>query len=84
MPGPNGSGVRTRELITALAKVPAVQRILRMTIEPGDVIVVEVTRPLSEQERVIAARQLPRAFPHNQVVVLDAGMTLKIGVESRP
>lgn len=81
MTAQNGKHAKTRELIATLAKLPAVSRIARTVIDPGDVIVIEVARPLSPEEQALYARQLQRAFPHNRILILDAGMTLKIGVE---
>lgn len=74
------NGASVKAAIAALAKLP-VARIARLVIEPGDVLVIEVTRPLSPEEKVRGSQQLQRAFPHNRVLILDAGMTLKIGVE---
>jgi hypothetical protein len=68
-----------RDAMRALMALPAVTRIAQATVEPGDVIVIEVPGALTVTQQKLIAEQLRGIWPANQVLVLQNGMQLKIG-----
>jgi len=50
----------------------------RVSPNPGDVIVIEHKLPLSPGDRVAVQQQFKKVFPKNDVVVMQAGMEIKI------
>lgn len=52
--------------------------IQRVSPQPGDVIVIEHKLPLATGDRLKVQQQFQSLFPKNQVVVLQAGMEMKI------
>jgi len=52
--------------------------IKRVSPQPGDVIVIEHKLPLATGDRMKVQQQFQSLFPKNQVVVMQAGMEMKI------
>lgn len=50
----------------------------RVSPQPGDVIVIEHKLPLATGDRMKVQQQFQSLFPKNQVVVMQAGMEMKI------
>ena len=50
----------------------------RLTLKPGDTVVVTSDRVLDMQEHEILSRWLKNAFEGHQVVVLELGLSLKV------
>lgn len=67
-----------REAIAALMALPASATLTRAEVKADDVIVVESTQFLNDDEMQTIHRQIQIAFPGRRVVVLDHGLTLKI------
>lgn len=74
-----------REAIAALLALPAATtRITRAAVAPTDVIVIETEQLLAETDRDGIRRAMKYSWPHNEVVVLDGGLKLKIAETSSP
>lgn len=58
--------------------------VTRATVEKDDVIVVEAPGRMTAEEQALITRALRRIWPHNQALVLQDGMTLKIGTYVPP
>lgn len=56
--------------------------IQRISPQPGDVIVIEHKLPLATGDRLKVQQQFQSLFPKNQVVVMQAGMEMKIVSQS--
>lgn len=52
--------------------------IQKVSCKPGDVIVIEHHLPLSTGDRIKVQEQFQKLFPGNQVVVMQAGMKMKV------
>ena len=52
--------------------------IKRVSPQPDDVIVVEHKLPLATGDRIKVQEQMQSLFPKNKVVVMQAGMELKL------
>jgi len=50
----------------------------RVSPQPGDVIVIEHRLPLSTGDRMKVQEQFQSLFPKNKVVLMQAGMELKL------
>lgn len=50
----------------------------RVTPQPDDVIIIEHKLPMSTGDRMKVQEQFQKMFPKNQVVVMQAGMELKL------
>jgi hypothetical protein len=50
----------------------------RVQPQPGDVIVIEHKIPLATGDRMKVQQQFQSLFPKNEVVVMQAGMELKL------
>lgn len=58
-------------------------RVTRLLVEKGDVVVVECPGAISEATERLIEKQLRILWPHNKVLILQEGMTLKIGTPAR-
>jgi hypothetical protein len=67
-----------REALTVLTAMPAVARISRADVTPASVIVVETDKRLSVDMRTQIRDSLQRIWPHNQIVICDEGLRIKI------
>jgi hypothetical protein len=52
--------------------------IQRVSPQPGDVIVIEHKLPLATGDRLKVQQQFQSLFPNNNVVVMQAGMEMKL------
>ena len=50
----------------------------KVSPQPGDVIVIEHHLPLATGDRLKVQQQFQSMFPKNEVVVLQAGMKMKV------
>jgi hypothetical protein len=50
----------------------------KISPQPGDVIVVEHKLPLATGDRMKVQKQFQSLFPKNEVVVMQAGMEMKL------
>jgi len=67
-----------RDAIAALMSIPALSSIQSVCMATDDVIVLEVERHLSSQERQNIEAQVSQLWPGRRVVVLDGGMKIKV------
>ena len=67
-----------RAALKALLAMPAVTSVSRAALKSDDVIVIQTERLLSDHEIEHIKRGVQSVWPQQRVVVLDAGLQLKI------
>lgn len=67
-----------REAIATLTAMPAVTRIARADLAPGDVIVVESDKILSRDAIQSIEAGVARVWPGRKVVVFSEGLRMKV------
>jgi hypothetical protein len=71
-----------REALAALLAIPEVGSISRLTVQPGQVIVVECPMRLTEEQATHIYQRLLHElrpiFPQTKILVLSEGITLKV------
>jgi len=67
---------RRRQRVASRVPLP---RAVRVTVEPGDVIVLESPCAVTPEQRDGLTRKLRDLWPMNTSLILDNGVTLKIG-----
>jgi hypothetical protein len=67
-----------RDALKALMALPATARISRVTIQPHDVIVIEVDNALTGPAARNIQTSIERIWPDHKAIVLDPGMRLRI------
>jgi hypothetical protein len=60
-------------------EVPEFQ-IAKMTVKPGDVIVLKVNTDITEKQRTVIRERLKSIWPKNEVLVLHKDVTLGVMV----
>lgn len=72
-----------REAVAALKALPAVTRISRADLKPGEVLVVECAGEISQDAAAHIVAKLKQVWPDSKAVVMSGGMKIKI-VEGAP
>ncbi len=69
-----------RDAIKAVMAMPAVAAISTATLEPDDVIVVEIEKftYLSDEASDRIRQQIQAVWPNRRVIVLDGGVTMRV------
>jgi len=66
-----------REALALLSSLPAVRSVSRLDVSPKTVICIETSMRLTPAGREALRDQVRQVFPEQQVLVLDAGMTIR-------
>ena len=61
-----------------VAEMPEITEVQRIALNPGDVVVARVAGRLTAKQAHMVSQQLRKAFPSNEVLVLDGSAELDV------
>lgn len=67
-----------RELLQAIAALPAIKSIEVAKLDPKDTVIVSAMGRLSQTEMENIQVGLNAVWPNNRIIVLDDGMSIKV------
>jgi len=70
--------MKRRDALKILTAMPAIASVARADLQPTDVLVMEAPGPITMEIAADLRKRLQEVFPHNKIVVLGDGLTLKV------